>query len=216
MVRQEKGLLQAELAEKTGLKQPNLSRIENALVVPRMVTLEKIAKALGVTAEELYSEARVQEVERKWAASLGPKHAALMMTKKLTAVPLLDTSAGYPGTVAAHGEPQAGLEVVMQLPLLPAESSYFALRVHGDKMVGRGGSFRQGEVLVFSVNAEVKDGDLAFVVSKDGGDFCRVEMPDANSLRLVWRNSAKRYPAKTMRRSQVARMWRLVGHMRTF
>src|SRR5438477_5011895 len=83
LIRKEKGMRQSELAMLTGLKQPNLSRIENGLVSPRQATLEKIGKALGVEVQVFYSESKVQEVERKWAASLGPKHAALLMTSKL-------------------------------------------------------------------------------------------------------------------------------------
>jgi len=211
LIRQEKGLRQSELALLTGLKQPNLSRIENALVVPRAATLAKLAKALGIDTQEFYSEARMQEVERKWAASLGPKHASLMMAGKLTSVPLLDTSAGYPGSVAAHGEPKARLELVMQLPFLGPEASHFALRVHGDSMEN---NFHHGEVLVFSSSAEVKAGDFAFVICTDGGSLNRVEMPNPDSLLLVSRNA--RYPSRMVPRSAVVRMWKLVQHIRNF
>ncbi|HMN42711.1 MAG TPA: helix-turn-helix domain-containing protein [Phycisphaerales bacterium] len=47
-VRNQKGLTQEQLAEKTGLPQSHLSRIENAKHSPSRVTLEKIADALGV------------------------------------------------------------------------------------------------------------------------------------------------------------------------
>src|SRR5476649_852938 len=90
LMRKEKGMRQSELALLAGLKQPNLSRIENGLVTPRQVTLQRIAQALSVDVQEFYSERKVQEVERKWAASLGPKHAAMMLADKLSAVPLFD------------------------------------------------------------------------------------------------------------------------------
>src|SRR4051812_34144048 len=121
LIRKEKGMRQSELALLTGLKQPNLSRIENGLVSPRQVTLEKIAKALGVEVQVFYSESKVQEVERKWAASLGPKHAALMLAGKLVTVPLIETVTGYPNQLTASGEPQGPLEVVLQLTPLDGE-----------------------------------------------------------------------------------------------
>ena len=220
LIRQEKGLKQSELASLTGLKQPNLSRIENALVEPRQATLQRVAKALGVAVEEFYSDARVQDVERKWAASLGPKHSALMMAGKLTAVPLFDTSAGYPAKAGANNEPQARLELVMQLPPLGTEapgSPLFALRVHGDSMDnGKSGGFHPGEVLVFSTKPEVqvKAGDFAFVICPDGGYFRRVEAPDSDSLLLQPLNA--KYPAQTVARSVVAGMWKLVRHIRGF
>ena len=41
------GFTQAELAEKSGLKQSNISRIENGAVQPSMETMEAIARGLG-------------------------------------------------------------------------------------------------------------------------------------------------------------------------
>ena len=55
LIRKEKGMRQSELASLTGLKQPNLSRIENGLVSPRQVTLEKIARALDVEVGVFFS-----------------------------------------------------------------------------------------------------------------------------------------------------------------
>lgn len=218
LIRQEQGMRQSELALLTGLKQPNLSRIENGLVSPRPATLDKIAKALGVEVAELHSEGRVQEVERKWAASLGPKHAVLMMAGKLSAVPLLDTTAGYPAVVSSNGEPQARLEVIMQLPPFGTERSgarHFALRVHGDSMQGSGqDSFRPGEVVVFATGPEVRAGELAFLILRDGGVFRRVEMPGPGQVRLVALNPS--YQDRTVPSADVLGMWKLVRHCRSY
>ena len=218
LMRKEKGMRQSELALLTGLKQPNLSRIENGLVSPRQVTLEKIAKALGVEVQVFYSESKVQEVERKWAASLGPKHAALMLAGKLTSVPMVDTQAGYPTQINDAGEPQGPLEVVLQLPPFehePEGSQRFALRVHGDSMQGGGpDDFRPGEVVVFSSGHEVKSGDFAFVMLRDMGTFRRVEFPDPETVRLVPLN--RTYEDRSVPRVDVRKMWKLVRHMRGF
>lgn len=53
-LRKTKGMRQSDLAEKAGLKQPNLSRIENGIVCPRTSTLQKIAAVLGVEVETFY------------------------------------------------------------------------------------------------------------------------------------------------------------------
>ena len=45
--REKAGLTQKELAEKSGIKQGNLSRLENGVVNPSLETLEAIAKSLG-------------------------------------------------------------------------------------------------------------------------------------------------------------------------
>jgi len=217
-MRKEKGMRQSELALLTGLKQPNLSRIENGLVSPRQGTLEKIAKALGVEVQVFYSESKVQEVERKWAASLGPKHAALMLAGKLTPVALIDTAAGYPSQLNSTGEPQGPLEVMLQLPPFendPEGSQRFAVRVHGDSMAGHNGEgFRTGEIVIFSTGTEVKSGDFAFVLLRDSGVFRRVEFPDSETVRLIAANPA--HEAVTLPRAEILRMWKLVRHLRGF
>jgi SOS-response transcriptional repressor LexA len=217
-MRKEKGMRQSELALLTGLKQPNLSRIENGLVSPRQVTLEKIAKALGVEVQVFYSESKVQEVERKWAASLGPKHAALMLAGKVSAVPMLETAGGYPSRISPTGEVQGPLEVMLQLPPFDREpdgAQRFAVRVQGDSMQADGpDGFRPGEVLVFSTGPEVHSGDFAFVLLPDSGTFRKVEFPDAENVRLVPLNPA--YQPNTVPRGDVKRMWKLVRHLRGF
>ena len=45
--RREAGLTQKELAERTGLQQSNISRIENGNGNPSLETLNKIAQGLG-------------------------------------------------------------------------------------------------------------------------------------------------------------------------
>lgn len=45
--RNELGITQAELAERTGIRQSNLSRIESGSCSPRVDTLQKIAAGLG-------------------------------------------------------------------------------------------------------------------------------------------------------------------------
>ena len=52
--RLEKGMMQSELAEKTGIKQQNISMYEQGKVVPSVKTAAKIAKVLGKTMEELF------------------------------------------------------------------------------------------------------------------------------------------------------------------
>ena len=219
LMRKEKGMRQSELALLTGLKQPNLSRIENGLVSPRQVTLEKIAKALGVDVQVFYSESKVQEVERKWAASMGPKHAALMLAGRMSPVALLDTASGYPvQSGPTPDEPMGQLEAMLQLPPIKSadESSHqFALTLRDDSMYNAdgGNSFRAGEVVVFSSALEVKPGDFAFVITGNTSVFRRVNFSDPENLALAALNPA--YPEIKIPRAE-ARMWRLVQHLRKY
>jgi transcriptional regulator with XRE-family HTH domain len=216
LMRREKGMRQSELALLTGLKQPNLSRIENGLVSPRQVTLEKIAKALGVEVQVFYSDSKVQEVERKWAASLGPKHAALMLAGKLTPVPLLDTSSGFPTQLDSAGEPQGHLEVVLQLPPLDTEGSQrFGVRMQDDSMRSSGNDdFRPGDVVVFSNGTELKSGDFAFVMLGDSSVFRKVEFVEPDGLRLAALNPG--FEARSVPRNSVKQMWRLTRQLKNY
>ncbi|HLX61867.1 MAG TPA: LexA family transcriptional regulator [Planctomycetota bacterium] len=217
LIRKEKGMRQSELASLTGLKQPNLSRIENGLVSPRQVTLEKIARALDVEVSVFFSESKVQEVERKWAASLGPKHAALMLSGKLESVPLITTGAGYPTQISALGEPEGQMELLLQFPPLVGESEEghrFAMRVHGDSMhrMGIADDFRPGEVVVFSSSFEVRSDDFAFVMTRDTGTFCKVHFNGGDSIDLLSLNP--NYPERHIPKAEVRQMWKLVRHVR--
>lgn len=56
-IRKSLGLTQAQLSQRAGIKQPNLSRIESGCVSPRGSTLQRIAAALGVPASDLLRQA---------------------------------------------------------------------------------------------------------------------------------------------------------------
>lgn len=60
----ELGLTQAEVAEKAGLQQESIARLENGNVVPRLDTVFKVAYALGMklTAVENGEEAAGEQV----------------------------------------------------------------------------------------------------------------------------------------------------------
>ncbi|TVX92553.1 helix-turn-helix domain-containing protein [Paenibacillus agilis] len=54
--RQELGLTQEKVAQMTGLKQSAIARIENARVVPKIDTIQIIAKALGLRLDLITNE----------------------------------------------------------------------------------------------------------------------------------------------------------------
>ncbi|MFZ0961002.1 MAG: helix-turn-helix transcriptional regulator [Terriglobia bacterium] len=59
-LRNQKGLTQQELSERTGLAASYLSRIENRHLEPRPQTLRKIATALAVPVSEIFQESSTQ------------------------------------------------------------------------------------------------------------------------------------------------------------
>ncbi len=60
-LRQEKGWTQKELAQKVGISQNHVSRIEKDKMQPRHSTLKAVAEALGIDVEDLENLARVAE-----------------------------------------------------------------------------------------------------------------------------------------------------------
>lgn len=52
-VRERLFMTQSDLAEKTGIAEATISRIENGIQVPRVSTVKKIARAMGVEPDEL-------------------------------------------------------------------------------------------------------------------------------------------------------------------
>lgn len=51
--REYKGMTQAELAAKAGIKQPALTRMERPDATPRKISLMKLASAMGITVQQL-------------------------------------------------------------------------------------------------------------------------------------------------------------------
>ncbi|MCK9577447.1 MAG: helix-turn-helix transcriptional regulator [Clostridia bacterium] len=52
-VRLKKGITQKDLSERTGISQPRLSNYENNIIMPSMVTLFKIAEAMGCSISDI-------------------------------------------------------------------------------------------------------------------------------------------------------------------
>jgi transcriptional regulator with XRE-family HTH domain len=55
-LRRERGLTQAELANRLGVSQPRIAEVEAGDANPRLITLSKIAHALGVSLSELLTD----------------------------------------------------------------------------------------------------------------------------------------------------------------
>lgn len=209
VLRQERGLRQAELAVITGLKQPNLSRIENGVVVPRRATLEKIAEALGVEISALLGESQAADVDRKLNAVLSPRNAGQLYANRLSAVPLLRFDDDWVPVLDKAGLPAGESDVALQL--LPLEGRAFAWHFEGEAPKGKGGgagSFAPGEVLVFCDTPAPLSGTWAFVMAKKFWGVRRVSFA-ARSKNLRLAPPGRRGKAVLVPRADVLGMWRL-------
>lgn len=215
-LRRERGLSQAELAALTSLRQPNLSRIENGLVMPRRATLEKLALALGVATTDLLSPERAQMVEAQWRAALTPRNAGQLFAGQLTPVPLYNQK---PMEFDATGRLTGHADLMLQLGPLPGRP--FAWVVADDSMQARRisrneHSFVKGDWLIFSNQPQVSAGDYAFVVTPRLRLFRRVlfEPKTSSKMRLVPLND--RFPQVTVARTEPLAMYRLVLRFQHF
>ena len=234
LIRKEKGMRQSELASLTGLKQPNLSRIENGLVIPRASTLEKVALALSVNIKDLLSEDKVREVETKWGAALSPRNAGQLIAGKLLATPFypLDVESGP----AWRGPLSARPILTLQLPTVFIKAGaidededkkrsktvpgpvIFALRWWDPSMQAPENaqpSFSNGDILVFCSVPDVVSGDLVLAITQEATIFRRLEIVDGG---LAYRFTALNpsYSSRTVAKSFVQGLWRLAGRMQVF
>jgi transcriptional regulator with XRE-family HTH domain len=215
-LRCERGLSQAELAALTSLRQPNLSRIENGMVMPRRGTLEKLAQALGVNATDLLSPERVQMVEAQWRAALTPRNAGQLFAGQLSAVPLYHQK---PLEFDAAGRLTGHADLVLQLGPLPGRA--FALVLPDDSMQARRiskpeDSFSKGDWVVFSSQPEVGSGDFAYVVTPRLRLFRRVTWDGKAAVKMKLLPLNERFPQLTVSRSDVLAMYRLVLRFQHF
>jgi transcriptional regulator with XRE-family HTH domain len=68
-VRERLLVTQAELAERTGIAEATISRLENGIQTPRISTARKLAEALSVLPEELIVWGAEEDEEIKKAAA---------------------------------------------------------------------------------------------------------------------------------------------------
>jgi len=68
-VRERLLVTQAELAERTGIAEATISRLENGIQTPRISTARKLAEALSVLPEELIVWGAEEDEETKKAAA---------------------------------------------------------------------------------------------------------------------------------------------------
>jgi len=215
-LRRERGLSQAELAALTSLRQPNLSRIENGMVMPRRGTLEKLALALGVNAADLFSPERVQMVEAQWRAALTPRNAGQLFAGQLTAVPLYNQK---PLEFDSNGRLAGRADLVLQLGPVPGRP--FAFVVPDDSMQARRvskheDSFPRGDWVVFSSQPEVSSGDYAFVVTSRLKLFRRVTWEAKTPAKMKLSPLNDRFPQLAVPRSDALAMYRLVLRFQHF
>ncbi len=119
-------------------------------------------------------------------------------------VPVINSvTAGYPAEFTDLDYPLGVADEYVRCPDL-RDPQAFAARVVGDSMEPE---FRQGDIVVFSPNAQAESGDDCFVrFDDDGGTtFKRFYQDDETTVRLQPRNNA--YPAMTYPAHRITGLW---------
>lgn len=127
------------------------------------------------------------------------------------AVPVINrVSAGYPKDFTDLNYPRGVADMYISCPDV-SDPDAFAARVFGDSMTPK---YREGDIVIFSPKAPVKNGDDAFVRFADGSQttfkrvFYESDAKGNGVIRLQPRN--EKYPPQTISAEKVSGVWRAV------
>jgi transcriptional regulator with XRE-family HTH domain len=188
--------------------------------------LTRICRALKMDATKFFEAQQgtiqtlrrhIQRLENAHAdrtlGSLDPKVADSPEASPRRAIPVLGPMGGaYPSDFGIDGEPLAEVEDYVFVPRIDDERA-FALHVLGDSMERRENPcFREGDIVVFSGQGEVRSRDFVFARLEGHRPIFRQVFFDATGgVRLQPLNLS--FPPVTYPRAEVVQMWRLVAHL---
>lgn len=160
------------------------------------------SKLPGVALDALYLSGALREFVDKSAGNVE--------TIPTNVVPVINrVSAGYPKDFTDLSYPKGAADTYLSCPDV-SDPDAFAARVHGDSMTPK---YRQGDIVIFSPRAAVKNGDDAFVRFNDGQTtfkrvFFEQDETGQSVIRLQPRNES--YRPKVSLAEEISGLWRAV------
>lgn len=157
----------------------------------------------GISLDALYVSGMLRQFVERAAGNVDPPVPT-------NAVPVINrVSAGYPKDFTDLSYPKGVADAWVSCPDV-SDPDAFAARVSGDSMTPK---YREGDIVIFSPRATVRNGDDAFVRFEDGQTtFKRVyfETADggAETIRLQPRN--EKYEPKIVEPERLSGVWRAV------
>lgn len=155
--REMRGLTQEKLAQLIGVKQSTVGMWENGTNSPRTKTLEKVAKILNITVNDLmYSDSNAEPFSYN--------------TSGVIRIPVY-------GSIPA-GIPMEAVEDILGYEEAPAEWSqggknFFALKIKGKSMEPE---YRDGDIIIFLAQPDCENNeDCAVAINGNDWTFKRVE-----------------------------------------
>jgi len=151
-------------------------------------------------------EPEPQEVE--------PEPEAVSILEGPTAIPVYDLVAGIDPRAESGTLLQGVPKYQITLPGI-TDRDCFAIEVHDNTMRHTGApTFDRGDIAVFSPNVPARSGDLAFVITQEGGVFRQIFFDANNTVRLHPLNSW--YPEQRFHRGEVQGLWKVIGKYESF
>ena len=162
--REKQGLTQEKLAQLVGVKQSTVGMWENGTNSPRAKTLEKIAKILNVTVNDLmYSDSNAD-----------------VYTYNASGVLKIPVYGSIPA-----GIPMEAIEDILGYEEVPEDwtrggREFFALKINGDSMEPE---YRSGDIIIFLRQSDCENNeDCAVSINGNDWTFKRVEKLDGGVL----------------------------------
>jgi repressor LexA len=188
-----------------GASEPTAANLSTALLEPHLNGDSAKANGkprLGVPLDDLYLSGALQQFVDRSAGNVE--------TIPTNVVPVINrVSAGYPKDFTDLSYPKGAADTYLSCPDV-SDPDAFAARVHGDSMTPK---YRQGDIVIFSPRAAVKNGDDAFVRFNDGQTtfkrvFFEQNDTDQSVIRLQPRN--EKYPPRISPAEEITGVWRAV------
>ena len=133
---------------------------------------------------------------------------------ELAPIPVFDLVAGLETKAEADQFLQGVARYYVTFPGI-SDRDCFGLEIHDNTMRHSGTpSFDRGDVVVFSPNVPARSGDLAFVMTREGGLFRQIFFDANNIVRLRPLNSW--YPEQSFHRGEVQGLWKLTGKYESY
>jgi transcriptional regulator with XRE-family HTH domain len=215
-LRKQHGLTQDDFARKLGIKRAVVGSYEEGRAIPKLPSLQDIARFFGLSLDELVSPVLRSGEKAKKDIFPGDNIRVLSTVvnadnKELVTLVPEKASAGYTN---GYGDPEYIEKLPVfsfPLPELSRDQTYRIFQISGDSMLPvEPGSYIICEYVLSP--DEIKDGSPYIVITKtDGIVYKRVYHGDKDSFMLKSDNPV--YKSYTIEKAEILEIWKAFGYI---